>query len=432
MKGALTGLANDLIDTFFGPFKGPGGQAKFEAFLHNITSAIKTVDAVVKFVKPAIQWLIGKLSEPDKGGGGGLKIVQDLQKVMDFVLKMMGLDFGQLGQLFKIFDNYEFDPSVITGPIMNAIDAVSEFGSKMLAAGGELMNGLVDGIENGASAVYNAVVGAVSSAIDAAKGVLGIHSPSTVFAGIGDYTTAEGFAQGMDQSDAPTRAADRMARAPIAAATQAAGAPSITNGRGGDSKTVNVEVGDVHIDAKGSDAQELARNSRRSTAQRRTRGVGAGARARDMDSGHCHHQRRWQRHPHAQRRDEYRRVALRPLVRHARVAAIRNRGALRPADAREHDAPARRGHVHADVWRDRGGLVALARRDLSPPHRRRGRFPCDRRNRGRGSRRRRHHRRRSRHRRRPRSRQQNDREGPRGHRRDHLLDDDCVRQPDGR
>jgi len=52
------------------------------------------------------------------------------------------------------------------------------------------MAGLAAGITGAASAVWNAITGAVSGAINAAKSMLGIASPSKVFADIGENTAA--------------------------------------------------------------------------------------------------------------------------------------------------------------------------------------------------------------------------------------------------
>lgn len=68
-----------------------------------------------------------------------------------------------------------------------------------ISMGSELMSGLAQGILAGVSAVVSAVSNAVSGAIDTAKGLLGIHSPSKVFAGIGENTGA-GLEQGLDDS----------------------------------------------------------------------------------------------------------------------------------------------------------------------------------------------------------------------------------------
>jgi hypothetical protein len=64
--------------------------------------------------------------------------------------------------------------------------------------GTAIMQGLANGIAAGAGIPLEAITGAVKGAIAGAKNLLGIHSPSRVFAEIGGYT-AEGFAQGIDE-----------------------------------------------------------------------------------------------------------------------------------------------------------------------------------------------------------------------------------------
>jgi phage-related protein len=66
--------------------------------------------------------------------------------------------------------------------------------------GANLLQGLVNGIVAFVPAVITAISGAVTSAIDTAKELLGIHSPSRVFAEIGTHT-AEGFVQGVEDGE---------------------------------------------------------------------------------------------------------------------------------------------------------------------------------------------------------------------------------------
>lgn len=62
--------------------------------------------------------------------------------------------------------------------------------------GGMLITGLVNGIKNAGGALKGAVVGAADSSINYFKEKLGIHSPSRVFAELGDFTM-QGLAQGL-------------------------------------------------------------------------------------------------------------------------------------------------------------------------------------------------------------------------------------------
>ena len=87
----------------------------------------------------------------------------------------------------------------------NAARAASQFGSSLInglaslpgrvvSIGSNIIQGLVNGITGAAGAVIDAIGGVVGDAIDWAKGLLGIHSPSKVFAEIGDFTM-----QGMEE-----------------------------------------------------------------------------------------------------------------------------------------------------------------------------------------------------------------------------------------
>jgi hypothetical protein len=63
--------------------------------------------------------------------------------------------------------------------------------------GANIITGLANGLVNAGPAVLRAITGVVSGAIDSAKKLLGIASPSKVFAAIGD-DTGQGFVNGVD------------------------------------------------------------------------------------------------------------------------------------------------------------------------------------------------------------------------------------------
>lgn len=90
----------------------------------------------------------------------------------------------------------------------NAVSAASQFGSKLrdgLAAipgtlgniGSNIVQGLVNGVTGAAGKLVDAVKGAVDDAIQGAKNLLGIKSPSRVFRKIGQYVM-QGAALGVD------------------------------------------------------------------------------------------------------------------------------------------------------------------------------------------------------------------------------------------
>jgi hypothetical protein len=120
---------------------------------------------------------------------------------------------------------------VVEGVKLIWSDIVEWFaGIDMAQIGRDLLLGLASGITGAATAVIDAVTGAVGSAVTAAKDVLGIASPSKVFAEIGGQT-AEGYSQGVEQGTPQAQGSMSSMVAPDgAAATAQAGASS---GRGG-------------------------------------------------------------------------------------------------------------------------------------------------------------------------------------------------------
>ncbi len=130
-----------------------------------------------------------------------------------------------------------------------AVGALGNLGSALVGAGGELIHGLMIGIQNYMGAAYAYVQNIAKSIVNTAKSALGIHSPSTVFAEIGG-NVALGLAQGIDRGAPGAAAASaRMAGSlsgdvgigvsPGARAMRQAGGHGASGGRHG-GVTVNV------------------------------------------------------------------------------------------------------------------------------------------------------------------------------------------------
>lgn len=110
----------------------------------------------------------------------------------------------------------------------NATNAASQFGSKLrsgLAAipgtlgniGSNIIQGIVKGITGAAGKVKDAIAGAIGNAIDFAKGILGIASPSKLFKKFG-YYTMEGMRLGIEQNAGLPLGAAEKAMAAVAEA----------------------------------------------------------------------------------------------------------------------------------------------------------------------------------------------------------------------
>jgi len=111
---------------------------------------------------------------------------------------------------------------------VKAQTAVANFfkGLDLGAMGKNLIDGLVNGIKNGATAVLNAMKGVVQGAIDGAKKLLGIASPSKVFAEIGMQTGA-GMQGGVEKSAGGVQGAlESMVSPPLASAGKGGAMPA--------------------------------------------------------------------------------------------------------------------------------------------------------------------------------------------------------------
>lgn len=108
---------------------------------------------------------------------------------------------------------------------------VDFFGSLDLASiGTSIVQGLITGILGMGPALISSLTGVVDGAISAAKGALGIASPSKVFAEIG-ASTGEGMAQGVEASTGGVQGALEAMVSPPAEAASAA--PTASSGGGG-------------------------------------------------------------------------------------------------------------------------------------------------------------------------------------------------------
>ena len=148
--------------------------------------------------------------------------------------------------------------------------------AKMWQAGMDMVTGLINGIVGSGSKVREVISSLAGGIISQFKGMLGIHSPSRVFAQFGDYTM-QGLAGGLDRSasDPLQRVkslGERMKQAgagiALTAATapvMAAGAPLMAAGAAqaaaGHTAPATYEI---HIHAQpSSNAQDIAQEVRR-------------------------------------------------------------------------------------------------------------------------------------------------------------------------
>lgn len=136
---------------------------------------------------------------------------------------------------------YKAGNAILDG-FISAWNAVRDFltGFSLVEVGINIIKGLADGLLNAGPAVLKAITGVVSDAIGAAKHLLGIASPSKVFAEIGGYT-GEGFAGGVDDSAPEAQAAMANMVDPAPAAAKAGGASAAVGANSSSAPTVHIE-----------------------------------------------------------------------------------------------------------------------------------------------------------------------------------------------
>lgn len=156
----------------------------------NIAEFLSTVIAKVA------AWAADMVSDAAQAGSQFVtNIVNFLASLPDRVLDFLNsvitnvLDFvSRMGQQAANAAT-EFANSLING--------LASIPERVVSIGSNIIQGMVNGVTDAAGKLIDAVKGAVGNAIEGAKNLLGIHSPSRVFRKIGQYTM-QGAALGVD------------------------------------------------------------------------------------------------------------------------------------------------------------------------------------------------------------------------------------------
>lgn len=119
----------------------------------------------------------------------------------------------------------------------NLINGLASIPGRVTSIGSNIIQGMVNGVTSAAGRLIDSVKGAVGDAINAAKNLLGIHSPSRVFRKIGQYTM-QGAALGVDDdADVLSRSTDSAMRGMISTAQDVA-MPGVSSTAGGESAVI--------------------------------------------------------------------------------------------------------------------------------------------------------------------------------------------------
>ena len=143
------------------------------AALDAITGALGALNSILDVLKPAGEWLWKNMLEP-MAKWIGTALVEDLRGISD-ALKTVNDVLSGTSQLNpkEIFDN-----------LMGGISRFSPL-KPMMDLGKSIVDGIIEGIKS--RDIMAGVRAAFESFLASVKDFFGIHSPSTVFAEIGDY-----------------------------------------------------------------------------------------------------------------------------------------------------------------------------------------------------------------------------------------------------
>ena len=174
-------------------------------------TAGKVWDGIKKIIDTAINAVWNVIQT----GWEGIKNV--VSATLEFIKSLVQSGWNRV--LSIITSIGAFIVSAVKTAFNNAVAGARDFISNAYNVGKNLILGFVNGVKNAAGALIDAVGGAVKGAINWAKGLLGIHSPSRVFRQFGEYTD-EGFIIGVNRrAGAVMKTVGNMAQGAIDAFT---------------------------------------------------------------------------------------------------------------------------------------------------------------------------------------------------------------------
>lgn len=156
-------------------------EAGIDILLNLVTGIINAIPDLVASLPKVITAITGGIAD---------NLPKIIQSGFDLLLKLID------GILSAIPDLVAELPQIITA----IVDGIGDLMEDVVDIGENIVKGIWDGIKNMATWITNKVTGFFSGIVDSVKGLLGIHSPSTVFAGMGKNMAlglGEGFGDEM-------------------------------------------------------------------------------------------------------------------------------------------------------------------------------------------------------------------------------------------
>lgn len=217
---AIVQFVQNMITTIIN--KAPEFLSSGVKLINSLLTGIKNIansviEAVAKIIKDALEKIKGQFSNYLDAGksliekvSNGIKntasnvvdaansvITQGLNKIKSFFS-----EFQSVGKslIEKVGSGISNAVSVVTSAARNVVNSIKNaFNIDWSSIGANIINGIKNGITSLAGSLADAAASAARSALDAAKSLLGIHSPSKAFEYLGKMSD-EGMALGFEKN----------------------------------------------------------------------------------------------------------------------------------------------------------------------------------------------------------------------------------------
>lgn len=188
ISGFVTGVVNFFTVTV--PQAIQSLSTWFAQLPGNIAAFLSTVIAHVA------AWAANMVSDAAQAGS------QFVANVVTFLASLPGRVLGFLSSVITnvikfVLQMGQQAANAATKFASSLINGLASIPGRVASIGSDIIKGIINGITGAAGKLVKAVKGAVGDAIEGAKNLLGIHSPSRVFRKIGQYTM-QGAALGVD------------------------------------------------------------------------------------------------------------------------------------------------------------------------------------------------------------------------------------------
>ena len=179
--GIITGFLSTALNTILGVF-GTSWQKIWSIVSSKASQIWATITSKFGALVGAIAGFVGQWVG---------KILSGMSQMVAHAISGM-IRFGS-----SIISGFVRAVSAVANGVTNMVNKALGFVGQFLSAGRDLIMGMVNGVKAAAGALIGAVTGVVGSAINKAKALLHIGSPSKVFRQIGVWTM-QGFGNGIE------------------------------------------------------------------------------------------------------------------------------------------------------------------------------------------------------------------------------------------